>query len=147
MVNNAVGEMITLKQYLEPYGHKFVSFSTVPVNFGLQQENDTRLRMINTCFHSGNWINIISNSMEHSISRRLLGMTSSGQSCLLGITSSQSNFVDNMSNCALKGSSFYIYRQTSSMSCTLVGNKLVDHSDVVGASLVCATPTTSSFST
>ena len=37
------------------------------------------------------------------------------------------------------------YRQTSTISCTLVGNKIVDHSDVVGASTVGAAPTTSSF--
>ena len=40
-----------------------------------------------------------------------------------------------------------IYGQTSNISCTLVGNKLVDHSDVVGASPVGTAPTTSSFST
>ena len=40
-----------------------------------------------------------------------------------------------------------VYRQTSNLSRTLVGNKIVDHSDVVGASLVGAAPTTSSFST
>ena len=39
------------------------------------------------------------------------------------------------------------YRKTSNISRTLVGNKIVDHSDVVGASPVGATPTTSSFST
>ena len=39
------------------------------------------------------------------------------------------------------------YRKTSSLSRTLVGNKIVDNSDVVGASLVGAAPTTSSFST
>ena len=39
------------------------------------------------------------------------------------------------------------YRQTSNISHTLVGNKIVDHSDVVGASPVGAAPTTSSFST
>ena len=39
------------------------------------------------------------------------------------------------------------YHQTSNISCTLAGNKLVDHSDVVGASPVGAAPTTSSFST
>ena len=33
------------------------------------------------------------------------------------------------------------------ISHTLVGNKIVDHSDVVGASPVGAAPTTSSFST
>ena len=39
------------------------------------------------------------------------------------------------------------YRETSNIRCTLVGNKIVDHSDVVGASPVGAAPTTSSFST
>ena len=39
------------------------------------------------------------------------------------------------------------YRQNPNISDTLVGNKLVDHSDVVGASPVGAAPTTSSFST
>ena len=42
--------------------------------------------------------------------------------------------------------SFYLnYRKTSYISRTLVGNKIVDHSDVVGASPVGAAPTTSSF--
>ena len=40
-----------------------------------------------------------------------------------------------------------MYRQTSNIRRTLVGNKIVDHSDVVGASPVVAAPTTSSFST
>ena len=40
-----------------------------------------------------------------------------------------------------------IYRQISNISRILVGNKIVDHSDVVGASPVGAAPTTSSFST
>ena len=39
------------------------------------------------------------------------------------------------------------YRQVSNIRGTLVGNKIVDHSDVVGASPVGAAPTTSSFST
>ena len=39
------------------------------------------------------------------------------------------------------------YRKTSNISCTFVGNKIVDNSDVVGASPVGAAPTTSSFST
>ena len=39
------------------------------------------------------------------------------------------------------------YRKTSTVSRTLVGNKIVDNSDVVGASPVGAAPTTSSFST
>ena len=39
------------------------------------------------------------------------------------------------------------YRQTSDIRGTLVGDKIVDHSDVVGASPVGAAPTTSSFST
>ena len=40
-----------------------------------------------------------------------------------------------------------IYRKTSNIRRTLVGNKIVGHSDVVGASPVGAAPTTSSFST
>ena len=39
------------------------------------------------------------------------------------------------------------YRKSSNISRTLVGNKIVDNSDVVGASPVGAAPTTSSFST
>ena len=39
------------------------------------------------------------------------------------------------------------YHKTSNIRCTLVGNKIVDHSDVVGASPVGAAPTASSFST
>ena len=39
------------------------------------------------------------------------------------------------------------YRQVSNIRRTLVCNKIVDHSDVVGASPVGAAPTTSSFST
>ena len=40
-----------------------------------------------------------------------------------------------------------MHRKTSSISRTLVGNKIVDNSEVVGASPVGAAPTTSSFST
>ena len=39
------------------------------------------------------------------------------------------------------------YRKVSNIRRALVGNKIVDHSDVVGASPVGAAPTTSSFST
>ena len=39
------------------------------------------------------------------------------------------------------------YRQTSNIRHTWEGNKIVDHSDAVGASPVGAAPTTSSFST
>ena len=39
------------------------------------------------------------------------------------------------------------YLSTSNIRRTLVGNKIVDHSDVVGASPAGAAPTTSSFST
>ena len=39
------------------------------------------------------------------------------------------------------------YRKTSNIRRTLEGNKIVDNSDVVGASPVGAAPTTSSFST
>ena len=39
------------------------------------------------------------------------------------------------------------YRPVSNIRRTLVGNQIVDHSDVVGASPIGAAPTTSSFST
>ena len=39
------------------------------------------------------------------------------------------------------------YRQTPNISRTLIGNKTIDLSDVVGASPAGAAPTTSSFST
>ena len=39
------------------------------------------------------------------------------------------------------------YRQVSNIRRTLVGNKIVDHSDVIGASPVGAAPTTSPLST
>ena len=42
---------------------------------------------------------------------------------------------------------FLTYRKTSDIRRTLVGNKIVDHLDVVGASPVGAAPTTSSFLT
>ena len=41
----------------------------------------------------------------------------------------------------------YKYSKTSNISRILVGNKIVDNSDVVGASPVGTAPTTSSFST
>ena len=41
----------------------------------------------------------------------------------------------------------HMYRKTSNISRTLVGNKIVDNSDVIGASPVGAAPTTSSLST
>ena len=41
----------------------------------------------------------------------------------------------------------YTYRQTSNKSRTLVGNKIADYSDVIGASPASAGPTISSFST
>ena len=40
-----------------------------------------------------------------------------------------------------------VYRQTYFVIRTLVGNKIVDRRDVVGASPVSAAPTTSSFAT
>ena len=42
---------------------------------------------------------------------------------------------------------FPVYRKTSNIRRNLVGHKIVDHSDVVGASPVGAAPTTYSFST
>ena len=41
----------------------------------------------------------------------------------------------------------YKYRQVSNIRGTLVGNKIVDHSDIVGAGPTGDAPTTSAFST
>ena len=46
-----------------------------------------------------------------------------------------------------QGCAIHIYRKVFNIRRTLVGNKIVDHSDVVGAPPVGAAPTTSSFST
>ena len=42
---------------------------------------------------------------------------------------------------------FFSYRQTSNIRRIIVGNKIVDHSDVVETSPVGAAPTASSFAT
>ena len=42
---------------------------------------------------------------------------------------------------------FHDYRQVPNIGRTLISNKIVDHSDVIGASPVGTAPTTSSFST
>ena len=49
--------------------------------------------------------------------------------------------------CKVRGRYICIYHQTSNISHILVGNQIVDHSDVVGASPVSAAPTKSSFPT
>ena len=49
--------------------------------------------------------------------------------------------------CTRYGQFHYMHCQTSVIRHTFVGNKIVDHSDVVGASPVGAAPATSSFST
>ena len=49
-------------------------------------------------------------------------------------------------SCACHCQTNVIYRKASNIRHTLAGNKIVDHSDVVGASPVEAAPTTSSFS-
>ena len=62
------------------------------------------------------------------------------------------NICDYLYACWLSAAAWYhtgtfqTYRQVSNVSRTLVGNYIVDHSDVVGASPVGAAPTTSSFS-
>ena len=50
-------------------------------------------------------------------------------------------------NPKVSNSHVHVYRQVSNIRRTLVDNKIVDHSDVVGASPVGVAPTTSSFST
>ena len=53
----------------------------------------------------------------------------------------------NMKNAVLALGVISNYRKTSDIRRALVSNKIVYHSDVVGASPVGAAPTTSSFST
>ena len=50
-------------------------------------------------------------------------------------------------NCTAIPDNFWKYRQVSNISRTLVGNRIVDRSDVVGASPVGAAPITSEWST
>ena len=64
---------------------------------------------------------------------------------LANMSSNMSTFVVNWHDDVIRLE--IIYHKTSNISCTLVGNKIVDHSDEVGASPVGAAPTTSSFST
>ena len=56
-------------------------------------------------------------------------------------------FLLNRRNGIQRGTHNIIYHQVSNIRRNLVGDKIVDHSDVVGASPVGVTPTTSSFST
>ena len=57
-------------------------------------------------------------------------------------------FVDDQVNHNNRSSTAMLltYHQTSNISCTLVGNKIDDHSDVIRVSPVGTAPTTSSFS-
>ena len=57
------------------------------------------------------------------------------------------NLLDDLSMILTQGHVCDTYRKVSNIRRTLVGNKIVDHSDVVGALPVGAAPTTSSFST
>ena len=58
---------------------------------------------------------------------------------------SMDNIIANIQGAVLSNND--CYRKVSNIRRTLVGNEIVDHSDVVGASPVGAAPTTSSFST
>ena len=61
--------------------------------------------------------------------------------------SPDSNFTENTHDIYRWNEFEIYYRQVSNIRCILVGNEIVDHSDVVGASPVGAARTTSSFST
>ena len=70
------------------------------------------------------------------------------------ITSTNGIFSDCMINpfdlimfANIKQCEWMAYHKISNIRRTLIGNKIVDHSDVIGASPVGAAPTTSSFST
>ena len=57
------------------------------------------------------------------------------------------NFKYHLHNKSNKVTLYCVYRQVSNISRTLVGNRIVDNSDVVAASPVGAAPITSSLST
>ena len=59
---------------------------------------------------------------------------------------SELSILHNLDESRMKFPSNQNYRQTSNISRSLVGNDIVDHADVIGASPVRAAPTTSSFS-
>ena len=76
-------------------------------------------------------------------------MVTRAEKLMIWIQFETTSYLVQPSSAQLINSQFYLlnYRKTSSISRTLVGNKIVDNSDVVGASPVGAAPTTSSFST
>ena len=55
--------------------------------------------------------------------------------------------IQNVTLVDIPSRSYFKYCPLSNIRRTLVGNQIVEHSDVVGASPVGAAPTTSSFST
>ena len=74
------------------------------------------------------------------------------QLCICHACATTAQLSWHMQNCDMTGSldsklQKIDYHQTSNVSCTLVGSKIVAHSDVVGALPVGTAPTTSSFST
>ena len=91
-------------------------------------------------YHDGasiTWVDFLENPHGRRPIARLLGR---GMGCLL--------WVETLIYVMPKSLPFCVkYRKTSNISSTLVGNKIVDDSDVAGASPVGAAPTTSSFST
>ena len=76
-----------------------------------------------------------------------LSINSTGNTCYRNVL--VASLVPPFGHCNVHQHSFdtKANHQTSNISDTLVGNKIADHSDVVGASPVGAAPITSSFST
>ena len=76
--------------------------------------------------------------------------TGVSNSVFISLSVSYNNVMNALSELLAYSGEKYVsqqYCQTYNISCTLVSNKIVDHSDVVGASPVGTAPTTSSFST
>ena len=68
--------------------------------------------------------------------------------CIWGTNQDTQSLIDaSLHNGCICEHYIHQYRKTSDIRRTFVGNNIVDHSDVMGASPVGAAPTTSSFST
>ena len=98
------------------------------------------------------WVFFFANPFYESISSILPLKLVQGECCRTSLMISQHYFSDGLVQQAIAWGHVdrdvcHHYRQVSNISRTLVGNKIVDHSDVVGASPVGAAPITFSFST
>ena len=105
-------------------------------------END----MYSTVILTSNWKSVATKKLQLTDKSQLITSTVMHESCMIHHRCQK--FI-NTPSCHFMWMRTWNweYRQTSNISCTLVGNIIVDNSDVVGASPVGTVPTTSSLST